>query len=87
MRRCRIPRRKRVHQFEKVSEYVTFLRNNPEEINALYKDLLISVTNFFRDPEAFEALKKQVSSYLLHTRAADAVIRVWTAGCATGEEA
>jgi two-component system CheB/CheR fusion protein len=85
--RRRIERRMAVHQLEKVSEYVAYLRANRGEIDALYKDLLISVTNFFRDPDAFSAIKKQVSSYLLQTRAADAVFRVWVAGCATGEEA
>ena len=58
----RIERRMNIHQIDNISDYVRYLRENPQEIETLYKDLLIGVTNFFRDPQAFEVLKKEIPS-------------------------
>ena len=83
----RVERRMAVHQIERVDEYIHYLQQTPAEVEALFRDLLIGVTNFFRDPEAFEALEKQVIPRLFAGKPADAVIRVWVPGCSTGEEA
>lgn len=83
----RIERRMAVHQIESLDAYVKFLQQTPAEGEALFRDLLIGVTNFFRDPESFQVLEKQVIPKLFEGRPAGAVIRVWTAGCSTGEEA
>ncbi|MHC5082458.1 MAG: chemotaxis protein CheB [Planctomycetota bacterium] len=83
----RIERRMAVHQLDKISEYVRYLQEDPTEIKALFKDLLITVTNFFRDTKAFKALNEKVVRVLLETRPRDTNIRVWVSGCATGEEA
>ncbi len=82
----RIERRMGLTHFDSIPEYVTFLRGHPEELQQLVKDLFISVTSFFRDPEAFQQLVSQVIASLVQSKAADAVIRVWVPGCATGEE-
>jgi two-component system CheB/CheR fusion protein len=84
--RRRLQRRMSVNQISDVSKYATFLKENEDEIKALLKDLLISVTNFFRDPEAFEALKRQMKE-LIKLKPSGGDVRVWVAGCATGEEA
>ncbi len=84
--RRRLQRRMSVHQITDLAGYAHFLRESEEEEKALLKDLLISVTSFFRDPEAFEALKKQVTD-LIKSRAPGSDLRIWVAGCATGEEA
>ena len=83
----RIERRMAVHQIETMDGYVKHLQQTPAEVEALFRDLLIGVTNFFRDPEAFTALEQQVIPQLLAGKSADAVIRVWVPGCSTGEEA
>jgi len=82
----RIERRMVVHQIELVDQYLRYLQEAPAEIDALFRDLLIGVTHFFRDPEAFEALRLQLLS-VLQAKPADASFRVWTTGCSTGEEA
>ena len=82
----RIQRRMHVLQTDEVSEYVERLRTDPQEAEMLFRELLISVTRFFRDPAAFEALEAKVIPALLAADSADP-IRVWVAGCATGEEA
>ncbi|GAX59503.1 methylase of chemotaxis methyl-accepting proteins [Candidatus Scalindua japonica] len=84
--RRRIERRMAVHQIDKISHYLDYIRENPLEVTTLYKDLLIGVTNFFRDPDAFDILEKEIISEILKTRKGDN-IRVWVPGCATGEEA
>jgi two-component system CheB/CheR fusion protein len=71
---------------EQLESYLQVLREDPSELHSLYQDFLIGVTQFFRDPEAFEALKEIVFPKLLQNRAPDAPIRIWVAGCATGEE-
>ncbi len=83
----RIERRLAVHQLETLDGYVKYLQQTPAEVDALFRDLLIGVTHFFRDPEAFQALEEQVIPKLFAGKPADAVIRVWSPGCSTGEEA
>ena len=83
----RVERRMAVHQIERLNEYVRHLQQTPAEVEALFRDLLIGVTNFFRDPEAFAALKEQVIPRLCADKDAGAAIRVWVPGCSTGEEA
>jgi two-component system CheB/CheR fusion protein len=83
----RIERRMAVHQIETIDGYVAYLQQTPAEVEALFRDLLIGVTNFFRDPEAFQALEEQVIPKLFAGKPAGAVIRVWSPGCSTGEEA
>ena len=83
----RVERRMAVHQIETIDRYVKYLQQTPAEVEALFRDLLIGVTNFFRDPEAFKALEEQIIPKLFAGKPADAVIRVWAPGCSTGEEA
>lgn len=83
----RIHRRIQVVQAKSVAEYVKIMRSEPQETDSLFKDLLIGVTHFFRDHEAFEALKDQVIPKIIDNKKEDDVIRVWVPGCATGEEA
>jgi two-component system CheB/CheR fusion protein len=83
----RIERRMHVHQIGRIPDYVRFLQENAQEIDLLFKELLIGVTGFFRDPGAFDTLKKQVGEVLLANRKPGSVIRVWDPGCSTGEEA
>ena len=82
----RIQRRMVVHKIEKMEEYLKYIQTNPEEIKALYQDMLINVTSFFRNPRVFDALKSHVFPAILKNRPADATIRIWTPGCASGEE-
>jgi len=83
----RIQRRMAQHGIEDEAVYARFLRENPQERQLLFKELLINVTSFFRDPEAFVVLKKTVLPELLAGKPAGYAFRVWVAGCATGEEA
>ncbi len=83
----RIERRLAVQNIETMDAYVKFLQQSPAEVKALFNDLLIGVTNFFRDPEAFKALEEQVIPKLFAGKSASATIRVWSPGCSTGEEA
>jgi two-component system CheB/CheR fusion protein len=83
----RIERRLQVNGLQDLSAYRDFLRGHTEEASALLKDMLISVTNFFRDREAFEALEREALPPLLEGRKADDELRAWVPGCATGEEA
>lgn len=83
--RRRIERRMNVHQLKDPREYVHYLAENPHEIDVLFKELLISVTNFFRDPQAWESLGKSLIK-LIQLRPDDQPLRVWVPGCATGEE-
>jgi len=82
----RIERRMNVHRLESVKEYIRFLQENPTELDLLFRELLIGVTSFFRDPEAFDALKV-VFSELLAGKPDDYVVRGWIGGCSSGEEA
>lgn len=83
----RIMRRMVLLRIERLEDYVTYLRQNNAELVALQQDLLINVTNFFREPQAFEALKKTAFPTIVAGTAASAPIRVWVPGCSTGEEA
>jgi two-component system CheB/CheR fusion protein len=85
--RRRIQRRMMVHRLEKLGDYLTFLERNPDELDALYEELLIHVTNFFREPETFEVLETVVLPRLLLERGLNDPIRIWLPGCSTGEEA
>jgi two-component system, chemotaxis family, CheB/CheR fusion protein len=82
----RIKRRMSLAHLDQISDYVVLLRERPEEIEQLFRDLLISVTNFFRDPRAFEGLENHAIAPLVRAKDSDSAIRVWSAGCATGEE-
>jgi len=82
----RLQRRMYVTNSKSIEEYKDYLEQNPDEITELYKDLLISVTNFFRDPEAFDILEKEVIPRLFENKEPEDTIRIWIAGCATGEE-
>ena len=83
----RVERRMGIHQIEKIADYVRFLQENPHETELLFKELLIGVTSFFRDPEMWEFLKTKAIPALLASRQAGGVLRAWVAGCSTGEEA
>lgn len=83
----RIERRISVRGLPDLPGYVAFLEQHPEESHALLKDLLISVTNFFRDAKPFQALEQDVLPAIFRGRKSDGVVRIWIAGCATGEEA
>jgi two-component system, chemotaxis family, CheB/CheR fusion protein len=83
----RIARRMQVTRTDELKDYYDFLRENAEEAQALLADLLISVTTFFRDPEAFETLAKTALPNLFRDKDPSEPIRVWVCGCATGEEA
>jgi two-component system CheB/CheR fusion protein len=83
----RIERRINVHNLPDLPSYITFLQQHPDETHALLKDLLISVTNFFRDSKAFQYLEQNVLPALFAGKTSVDQIRIWVAGCATGEEA
>jgi two-component system, chemotaxis family, CheB/CheR fusion protein len=83
----RIQRRMALQKIEKLKDYGAFLQREPQELNALYHDLLINVTSFFRNPEAFDSLKHIVYPAILKARKpASGPIRIWVPGCSTGEE-
>ncbi|MEO8635904.1 MAG: chemotaxis protein CheB [Gemmatimonadales bacterium] len=83
----RVERRQAVHRIQEVDAYVRLLQQSPGEVDALFLDLLIGVTSFFRDPEAFAALEAHVIPSLFANRPADAAVRVWVPACSSGEEA
>ncbi|MGO8854967.1 MAG: CheR family methyltransferase [Steroidobacteraceae bacterium] len=83
----RIARRMGLNHIDTLADYLTFLRAHDDEARKLFKDLLISVTSFFRDSEAFDVLDQKVIAPLVAKKQADEPIRVWVPGCATGEEA
>jgi two-component system CheB/CheR fusion protein len=82
----RIERRMSVHQFGSLPRYVRYLQENPQEVDLLYKELLIGVTNFFRDSALFDFLRDKAVPRLLQDRPQDCPLRVWNPGCSTGEE-
>ncbi|SDJ52107.1 CheR family methyltransferase [Salipiger marinus] len=82
----RVGRRMKVLQLQAVDDYIAQLREDPAEVMSLFRDLLINVTNFFRDPDAFAVLRTQVIPKLFEGRGAEETIRLWVPGCATGEE-
>ena len=83
----RIERRMIVHNIADTDIYARYLKEHPEEVQQLFKELLINVTSFFRDPESFDALKRDLLPQLLSNKPETYVFRVWVVGCATGEEA
>src|SRR5262249_32092014 len=83
----RIARRMQVTRTDEISDYYEVLREKPEEAQALLADLLISVTTFFRDSEAYESLRKLVVPQLFDNKDMSETLRIWVCGCATGEEA
>jgi len=82
----RIMRRMVLRKVEKLEDYVKYLQQNPPEIELLFQDILINVTGFFRDPAAFQVLKKKIFPRLVLHKDGNAPVRVWVPGCATGEE-
>jgi len=82
----RLARRMGLSHFEDVAEYLAHLREHPDEVKQLARDLLISVSRFFRDPEAFRTLETEIIAPLIQAKDTVAPLRVWVPGCATGEE-
>ena len=83
----RIERRLAVNQIASLEDYVKYLQRNPQEVQALFRDLLIGVTSFFRDTHAFEDLAAHIVPQIFATKPEGDAVRVWSPGCATGEEA
>ncbi|MGL5939314.1 MAG: CheR family methyltransferase [Waterburya sp.] len=82
----RIQRRMVLYKLERLEEYAQYLQAHRDEIQALYEEILIHVTSFFRDPQVFEQLKTQVFPTISQNKSSDVPIRIWVAGCSTGEE-
>jgi len=83
----RIERRLSVNQMDNLQMYVRFLRENPREVHVLFKEILIGVTGFFRDPKAYDVVRHKVLPETFEKRRGDLLIRAWVVGCSTGEEA
>jgi len=83
----RLQRRVVLQKLDSLSDYVKFVQANPSELQALYQDILIHVTRFFREPDSFEALKETILPSIMQNRIGEQSIRVWVCGCSTGEEA
>jgi len=83
----RIHRRMGLRHVEQVGDYLQLLRNDPKEVKSLFKDLLIGVTTFFREPQAWECLTQEVIPRLVREKGPGTALRVWVPGCATGQEA
>lgn len=83
----RLMRRMVLNQFEMLSDYRALLKTDPAEVSALFDDFLINVTNFFRDPDFYQALSNEIFPALIRERKSGDPLRIWVAGCATGEEA
>ena len=83
----RIERRMAIHQIGRIADYVRYLRENPQEVDLLFKELLIGVTSFFRDPATWTLLQEQALPALLAAVPEGGKLRAWVAGCSTGEEA
>src|SRR4030095_3252580 len=83
----RVRRRMGLRHVERLPDYLQLLRSDPDEVKALFKDLLIGVTRFFRDPETWHHLEEKLLPSLLRERESGKPLRVWVAGCGTGEEA
>jgi two-component system, chemotaxis family, CheB/CheR fusion protein len=83
----RIIRRMVANNFDTIEEYIEYLKTHTSEVESLSKDFLISVTRFFRDPEAFEVIEKKVIPEIIDNKLMVDTLRVWVIGCATGEEA
>jgi chemotaxis methyl-accepting protein methylase/PAS domain-containing protein len=83
----RIERRMGIHQIDKMSNYIHYLQENTQELDLLFKELLIGVTTFFRDPAAWEQMRDQAIPALLANQSTGQALRAWVPGCSTGEEA
>ena len=83
----RIERRMGIHQISKMASYIRYLQENSQELDLLFKELLIGVTNFFRDAEAWEQLRLETIPELLAHRSSGQALRAWVTGCSSGEEA
>ena len=83
----RIERRMGIHQIHKMGSYVRYLQENSQELELLFKELLIGVTNFFRDPIAWNQLRTLIVPLVLENRRQSSVLRAWVPGCSSGEEA
>lgn len=83
----RVERRMAIHQLDRIGDYVHYLRENPQEVDLLFRELLIGVTSFFRDPATWAYLQDHVLPEMLAAQPAGSVLRAWVAGCSTGEEA
>lgn len=83
----RIERRMAIHQLDRIADYVRYLRETPQEVDMLFKELLIGVTSFFRDPAAWQVLGDHALPELFAAHPAGAALRAWVVGCSTGEEA
>jgi two-component system CheB/CheR fusion protein len=83
----RIERRMGIHQIGKIGDYVRYLQENSQELDLLFRELLIGVTSFFRDPAVWEELRLKFLSALAASRPAGHILRAWVPGCSTGEEA
>ncbi|MHC5824190.1 MAG: chemotaxis protein CheB, partial [Nostoc sp.] len=82
----RIQRRMLLYKLERLEDYAQYLQENSAEVKALYEEILIHVTHFFRDPEAFQLLKERVFPTMIQNKSVGLPIRIWVAGCSTGEE-
>ena len=83
----RVERRMAVHQIARLDEYARYCQQSPAEVAALFRDLLIGVTQFFRDPAVFDAISEQALARIIEAKGVGAAVRVWVPGCSTGEEA
>jgi two-component system CheB/CheR fusion protein len=83
----RIERRMSIHQIDRINSYVRYLQENPQEVELLFKELLIGVTSFFRDPLSWEQLKEKAIPMIVAGHSRGGVLRAWSTGCSTGEEA
>ena len=83
----RIERRMGIHKIDKIAAYTHFLQENPKEVEILFKELLIGVTNFFRDISVWEMLKKEIIPAIIKNMNAGSIVRAWVPACSTGEEA
>ncbi len=83
----RLEKRISINRYDNIADYVDFISSNQREVNILYRELLIGVTRFFRDPEVFDKLREEVVPQLLKNPSKRDPLRVWSIGCSTGEEA
>jgi two-component system CheB/CheR fusion protein len=83
----RLQRRMVLHKLDGLGDYVKYVHENPSELQALYQDILIHVTRFFREPASFEALKERILPVAMDNRGGEQPMRLWVCGCSTGEEA
>ena len=83
----RVERRMGIHRLSGIADYVSFLQINPQEVDLLFKELLIGVTSFFRDPAAWAYLQEEILPGMIRAKTHDNLLRAWVAGCSSGEEA